>query len=288
MSSTTLTTSRDPKGLKFVANVEAVYNKANLDDERAQQLNESSEFIDALRKLIQRWSTTNQFANEVVASSYSYLSGYATPKPIADQVKILKEFFPDLGTVDESIATRDLPTDDVEGSFAISRWERIAPTYGEAVQKVLDLIKQTRDGKFYNYCEGQLGPQHLRQHARTAEKFHQLGQQQEGHDILVVPCQFGILHRGRSVRRAREVMPANEFGLDAFSVGIMLLTHPERLRHLNDLWIDCAGDEFSPVADGRFSKASCFLFSDGQVEFVSRDVDLARDYCGSASGFLAQ
>jgi len=49
------------------------------------------------------------------------------------------------------------------------------------------------------------------------------------HDILVVPAQFGLRHRGRSVRRVREVMNANEFGLGVFAIGIMLLTHPERL-----------------------------------------------------------
>ena len=287
MSTTTLTTSRDPKGLKFVANVEAAYNKANLDDERAQRLNESPEFIEALRELIQQWSATNQFADEEVASTYGYLSGYTTPKPIADQVKQLREFFPDLGTVDESVTTCDLPIN-AEGYFAIPRWERIAPTYGEAVQKVLDLIKQTRDGEFHHYREGNLGPQHFRQHARTVEKFQQLGEQQQGHDVLVAPCQFGIRHRGRSVRRARVVMTDNEFVLDAFSVGIMLLTHPERLQHYDDLWLDGSGDEYSPDADGVFDYAPFFYFHGGKVKFGTNYVGYAHDYYGSVSAVLLQ
>lgn len=287
MSTTTLTTSRDPRGQKLIATVAAAYDKADLDDERAQRLNESTEFVQALRELIQQWSATNQFANEEVASTYGYLSGYTTPKPITDQVKLLKEFFPELGTVDESVATCDLPPD-TEGYFTIPCWEKIALTYSEALQRVLDLIKQTRNGKFHNYREGQLGPLHLRQHARTVERFQQLGDQQQGHDILVVPCQFGILHRGRSVRRAREVMTVGEFGLGAFSVGIMLLTHPERLQHFNDLWIDCAGDEFSPGAGGVFGRAPCFRFSDGEVRFGTGDVGVAHGRYGSASGSLSQ
>ena len=289
MSTTTLTTSRDPKGQKFIATVAAAYDKAGLDDECAQRLNESTEFVQALRELIRQWSAINQFADEGVASNCGYLSGYTAPKPIADQVKLLREFFPDLGTstFDENIATSELSSG-AEGYFAIPRWQKIASTYGEAVQKVLDLIKQTRDGKFHNYREGQLGPQHLRQHARTVEKFQQLGEQQEGHDFLVVPCQFGIRHRGRSVRRAREVMTANEFGLNTFSIGIMLLANPERLRHYNDLWIDCAGDEYAPVTGDDFCRAPCFYFDDGEVKFATRDVDYAYGCCGSASGLLLQ
>jgi hypothetical protein len=104
-----------------------------------------------------------------------------------------------------------------------------------------------------------------------------------------VPAQFGLRHRGRSVRRAREVFNASEFGLDTFAVGIMLLTHPERLQHYDDLWIDCAGDEYDdPGDDGRFSLAPYFCFSCGKVELLARRFDVAGGYCGSASGFVSQ
>jgi hypothetical protein len=286
MSITTLTTSRDPKGLKFLATVEAVYNKAALDAERAQRLNESPEFVSELRKLIEKHSSTNQFAAEEVPSSYGYLSGY-TPKPIAEQVKLLREFFPQLGSCDESIATRDLPVG-AEYYFAIPMWQKIAATYGEAVQKVLDLIKQTRNGKLYNYRDGQLGPQFLRQHIRTVEMMERLEAQYTGHDILIVPAQFGLRHRGRSVRRVRAVFTANEFGLGSFAAGIMLLTHPERLQHYDDLWIDCPGDEYVPDADSDFHGAPYFGFYDLHVEFYANYVDDAIGCYGSVSAFLPQ
>ncbi|KKQ56705.1 MAG: hypothetical protein US74_C0012G0028 [Parcubacteria group bacterium GW2011_GWA2_38_13] len=233
-------------------------------------------------------SVSDQYADEEVTSSYGYLSGYK-PKRITEQTNILRQLFPGIGFADEKLAEQPLPPN-AEGWFAIPKWQTLAPTYGEAVEKVLAMIGSKR--KFNNYRDGQFGAQYLRQHAKTVEMFQKLGDEQKGHDlptgqagILIVACQFGLRHRGKSVRRAREIFEANEFGLDAFSVGIMLLTHPERLAHFDDLWIDCAGDDFAPDADGRFSSAPYFDFSSGHVEFDTYWVDDALDYYGSASGF---
>lgn len=173
----------------------------------------------------------------------------------------------------------------VEGLFAIPRWDKIAPTYNEAVEKVLELISKICVGKFKNY-RGNLGPDRLHQHERTVAMLKKLGDQQKGYDILIFPAQFGIRHRGRSVRRAREVFNKNEFGLGAFEVGIMLLTHPERLHHYDDLWIDCAGDEYDvPGDDDRFTRAPLFVFSD-LVEFGAGWIYGANKHFGSASGFI--
>ena len=258
-----------------------------LEKDGAQRLIENGgEFQTELKKLVERFSITNQYADEQVKSSYGYLSGYK-PKGITMQTNQLRELFPGIGYADEKLAEGTLP-ENAEGWFAIPRWEKVAPTYGEAVQKVLDLIKQTRSGAFYNYREGQLGSSQLRQSQKSTAIFQKLGDEQKEHNILVVPAQFGIRHRGRSVRRAREVMNANECGLGAFAIGIMLLTHPERLQHYDDLWIDCAGDEFAPIADDVFSKSPYFGFGDGEVEFDTYGVDDAYGHYGSASVCLPQ
>jgi hypothetical protein len=118
--------------------------------------------------------------------------------------------------------------------------------------------------------------------------FQKLGNEQKGHDILIVPCQFGLRHRGRSVRRAREVMNTVEFGLDAFAVGCMILTHPEREVKWEQLHVDCAGDEFSPDADGDFPNAPFFHFYNDKVEFRASWYGSAYELCGSASAFLSQ
>jgi len=263
-----------------------------LDKEGFQKLIErGDEFNSAIAALIvaktRELSVSNQFANEEVESSYGYPSGYQKPKSITEQTNILRQFFPGIGYADEKIAEQLFPRN-TEGWFAIPRWEKIAPTYREACQKVFEIIKKTRNGKFQNYREGQLDPMHLRQSEKSAKMFQKLADEQNDHDILVIAAQFGLRHRGRSVRRAREVMNALEFGLGTFAVGIMLLTHPDRLQHYDDLWIDCAGDEFSYAAGGRFGLAPCFSFYDGRLRFDAHGVANAYGFYGSASASVPQ
>lgn len=272
--------------------IEKVLAELGLDNPGAQRVIEhGDEFAEAIRNAaltsLKDLSVSDKFKDEEEESEYGYLSGYK-PKGITEQTNRLRELFPGIGYAAEKLAEGTLPPN-AEGWFAIPRWEKIAPTYNEAVQKVLDLIKQTRNGKFYNYREGQLGPERLRQTARTAKFFQTLGDEQKDQDILVVPAQFGLRHRGRSVRRAREVMQVNEFGLGAFAIGIMLLTHPERLNHYDDLYVDCAGDEFDdPDSGDRFGRAPGFVFAGGKVEFGTRWFSYAFSDDGSASGFVPQ
>ena len=84
------------------------------------------------------------------------------------------------------------------------------------------------------------------------------------------------------------MMTINEFGLGAYHIGIMLLTHPSRLQHFDDLWIDCVGDEYASAGDGGFVSAPYFAFDDGEVEFDTRFSDDASDNYGSASAVCSQ
>ncbi len=282
--SVSVVTTRDDKGRKFIEVVEAAYNKARLSDDEAQRVNEASGLKDLIEQHIIDNRASNKYANEEVKSSYAYPSGYRV-KGITEQTNRLRELLPGVGYADEQIINQPLP-EGAEGWFAIPRWEQITPTYEEAVKRVFILLKETRDGKFYNCREDQLGLQSLRQHDRTVRMFQILGEQQQGKDILVVPAQFGLRHRGRSVRRAREVFKANEFGLGSFAVGCILLTHPEREIQWEQLHIDCAGDEVSPIADGGFSDAPYFGFGGDGLRFGFIWTDFARESYGSASGFL--
>lgn len=277
---------------------------AGLDEELAQKLIESKDNYLATKvvRMIrgeafnpwvsQELSVPDLFASlradEEVWSRRKYPESY-TLKGVTRQITILRELFPELkdATCDETNARR--PPYGADGWFAIPRWEKIAPTYGEAVEKVLALIASKR--KFY-YRDGMLGAEYLRQHARTQMGFQKLCDQQKAYgkdcDILVVPAQFGLRHRGRSVRRAREVFTAHEFGLGAFAVGVMFLTHPERLQRYNDLWIDCAGDEYAPGADGNFSCAPFFYTTDGWAKLDAHGYNEGDDRFGSVSGFLTR
>ena len=236
-------------------------------------------------------SVSGQFKDEEVKSHYCYLSGYQ-PKSLADQVARLKTLYPQLKDAEVSDLGK-LPKG-AEGWFAIPNiWKDdslLTGTYNDNVVRVLDLIKQDRNGVFYNRRKGQLVLKRLRQSARTEVAMRKLSEEQGHPDILVIAAQFGLTHRGRSVRRACEVMvDQRQYGLGVFAIGVMLLTHPDRLKHLDDLWIDCAGDEFDdPDAVDRFDRALCFELSIGWVWLATRRTGNAHVYYGSASCFLPQ
>jgi len=269
-----------------------------LDKDGAQRIIENGgEFQVGLKELIQKHSVTNQFADEEVESSYTYPKEYRGPKQIVDQIKAIAEIF----GLDPSNAlefAKNLPElpNGAEGWFAIPTVDAVAAKhfpevtdpadrYCRAVELVLEKIGKSR--KFYNYREGEITPNRLRQHARTLHALGQIGETQKG-DILIVPAQYGTRHRGRSVRRAREVFVAGEFGLGAFAVGCMALTHPDRYVRWEELDTDCAGDEFAPNAGGDFSRAPLFGFGGGRVKFRAGWFVAALGKCGSVSAFGPQ
>lgn len=281
-------THRDPKGSKFMAIIEAAYNKAGLKEDEAQRVNETPGLADLIGEFIAKARLRQEFADEEVESRYGYLSGYQKPNSVTEQANRLRELFPGIGYANEALADAPVPQG-AEGKFVIPRWQKIAPTYNEVVEIVLGKLREAYGKKFYNYIDGKLGAKHLREGAAKKAAFRKLGDEQKDYDLLVVDGQFGILHRGRSVRRARVVMESSgQFGFGAFEVGIMLLTHANRLRHYDDLWIDCAGDEYSYEADGQFPRAPFFNFYDGRLEFGSGGVVIASGDYGSSSGFIPQ
>ena len=292
----TLITSRDPKGLHAAGLFEAVYNKSKLDEARAQRLNEhGGELQDGIAKLIAELSVPNQYANEEVRSSCAYPKEYKGPKPIKVQIKALAKIF-DLDPSHAIEFVKNLPAlpEGAEGWFAIPSVDPLAkkhfPEVTDPVQKYCQAVqlvhaKIAASRSFYNYREGQITPAQLRVHARTAHALDLIAETQKG-DILIVPCQLGMRHRGQSVRRAREVFVANEFGFGSLAVGSIVLTHPERLVRWEELDMDCSGDEFSPEADGDFSKSPFFRFYGGKVKFGTAFVGGPLGGFGSVSGFL--
>lgn len=231
-------------------------------------------------------------SSEERPSNYTYPPEYKGPKPIREQVDALKVLFPQLSLgltiefIEKVLPTLVLPAG-AEGWFAIPLQQKIADNYNATVEQILATIASKR--RFHNYRAGELGPEHLHQHACTLAMLKEIGGQQKG-DILIVPAQFGMLHRGRSVRRARECFGGNEFGLGAFAVGCMALVHPERYVRWEQLHTDCPGDEFSPGADGGFSHAPLFRFRVilDRLIFDPYRVDVAFGFYGSVSAFLPQ
>ena len=280
---TTSVTSRDPKGLKATSIFADAYNSLKLDDERAQRLNEHPDFSLGLKQLITKCSASNQYASEETASNYTYPEGYEI-LPIEEQIKKIAEIF-GLNPTEALEYAKNLPKlpEGAEGWFAIPRWDKVASTYNQAVETALAKFGESR--KFYNYRKGELGEKYLRQSQRSLDMWDKLYEQQPG-DIIIVPAQFGLRHRGKSVRRARETFSINEFGLGVFATTCMLLTHPTRLKVWEQLHWDCAGDEYNWDVGGGWSGCPYFGFDDDGVEFGASRVEGVGQGFGSASAFL--
>ena len=233
-------------------------------------------------EIIQRHTASDKFKDEEVGSNRVYPPSYRV-RPIEAQVTEFKKLFPKLGTCMEKLARKPL-LEGAEAWFAIPRWQALAPTYNEAVELVLATLASKR--KFQNRIVGRLGPTYLRQSERAKLAGKILAEQQQGHDIMVVAAQAGMLHRGCSARRARLRMAGNEFGAGVFAVACMLLTHPERLSSDEALMIDCGGDEYSVRGDITFDRVPLFDYDISGIEFSIFYEDRSRNLWGTPSGFL--
>ncbi|MEK7139507.1 MAG: hypothetical protein AAB817_02300, partial [Patescibacteria group bacterium] len=262
--------SRDPKGLKFMSIVEAAYNKAGLTEEEAQRVNDTPGLAEHVASFIAKSRQPNQFEGEEVRSSYDYPPEYKGPRLIAEQIAAIAKIF-GLDPAQALECAKKLPQrpEGAEGYFAFPSVDALAEKYFpevtdpaekycRAIQLIHQKIAELRT--FYNWREGQTVPAQLRLTARTAEFLAKIVESQPG-DILIIAAQLGKRHRGKSVRRAREVFVQNEFGLGSLIVGSIALTHPERFVRSAELDMDCAGDEFDPAADGSFDHAPCFVFA---------------------------
>ena len=243
-----------------------------------------AELTSAAHKIIERLTQSDKYQEEETISLREYPPAYKV-RSIEAQVASLREAFPTLGACVERLARNEVPAE-AEAWFAIPRWQAIAPTYGEAVQKAVTVLESKR--RFSNRLTGNLGAKFLRQSRRTVLAEDLVASRQPGSDILVVAAQFGLRHRGCSARRARVVMASHEFGLGAFALASMLITHPERLSLIDTLMIDCSGDEYSLRGDTVYDRVPLFDFDLGGIEFSVFYEDRARNLWGTPSAFAVK
>lgn len=242
----------------------------------------SASIAELLVKEIERRTASDRYKAEQVPSERTYPPSYRI-YPIEAQVTELRKNFPQLGKCHEKLARRPLP-EGAEGWFAIPRWQALAPTYNEAVEAALRVLGSKR--RIHNRIADRMGAAFLRQSSRSVLGTKILAEQQPDADILVAAAQMGMRHRGRSARRARMAMAANEFGADTLSVASILLTHPERLSSETTLMIDCGGDEYSVRGDLSFDRVPLFDYDISGVEFSIFYDDRARDLWGTPSVFV--
>jgi hypothetical protein len=236
----------------------------------------------AVTEIVHNYTISSKYEDEEVGSDRSYPLNYRV-RPVEAQVTELRKAFPELGNCQEKLGRLPLP-EDAEAWFAIPRWQAVAPTYNEAVEKIIEVLAQKR--RLSNRIAGRLGEKYLRQIERSRLAQTTLAEQQEGNDVLVVAAQAGMLHRGCSARRTRASLAGNEYCLGVFAIASILLTHPERLSAGDALMIDCGGDEYSPRADYTFDRVPLFDFDISGIEFSIFYQDRARNLWGTPTGFL--
>jgi len=295
----TFVTADHDKGQHAVGIFRARLNDAKLSEEEMQRVNDSSVFAAGLDELFAKARVLNDFAGEEVKPAYGYPNGYAI-RTVPQQIATLLEIFPGLDATQALELAKRLPKKlpyGTEGYFALPKVSAIAriffadvedeaEQYVRAVNLILDKIAEQRS--FHNYRSGQITKERLRQRVKDREKLLAVEASQPG-DIIVIAGQFGQKYGGKSVRRVRVLITGTEFGLGAFHVGCMVLTHPKRLQKREELDLDCPGDEFDESdSDDRFARAPVFRYLDDKVKFGTIVVSRARDYYGSVSGFPPQ
>lgn len=282
--------------------VEKAITDFGLDKDGAQRVHEhGGEFAEAIRLAVvaslENLSVADKYKGEEVRVAYGYPKEYKGPKPIEEQIKAIAEIF-NLDPAEALEYAKNLPAlpSGAEGWFAVPSVDAVANKHfpevtdsAEEYCKVLELVHQklAKSRSFYNYRDGEIDTDHVRVSTRTLEAMQKIVEEQKG-DILIIAAQLGKRHGGRSVRRAREVFVSNEYGLTSVAVGSIALVHPERFVRWEELDMDCAGDEWSPSADGDFSESPCFRFVGSLVWFATYYVSHAHAYYGSASGFSPQ
>jgi hypothetical protein len=260
---------------------------------------------EAVKAIILDMTTPNKYENEVVSSNYTYPKEFVR-KSEEEQIVILcqKVLKIDPRPVVEHLKKFMMPTvlpfgcHSQDGNFAILSpfgAQVLVPGYSDpfssklyckTLLKFFEIIKSERN--FINYRENQIDEQYLRQSIRTLDFYKTIGAIQGESPIWILSTQLGFLHKGKSVRRGREIFLGNEFGLGSVAMASIAETHPKRYVRWKELDTDCSGDEFAPDADGVFSEAPFLGLGDGKLEFDTNDVSCACDCFGSVSAFVSQ
>ncbi|MFA5886742.1 MAG: hypothetical protein WC863_03100 [Patescibacteria group bacterium] len=240
----------------------------------------------------------SEFIHQQTVSTSDYPSKYET-KSIFEQIVSVANRYrlspkDSLIFYEEVIAKRPLCSG-AEARFAVASPVALAQKYFPRVnnfdsyalrlQIVLKEIRKSRH--FCNWRAGQLTSERLGQQTRTLVALSLISREQLG-DIWVIDAQFGRYHAGQSVNYSRELIgnTVNEFGLDAASVGDMILENPDRFVDGHELSVDCPGDEFRLENDS-ISLVPGFGFSEGKLVFGAYSVSGYFGCAGSVSAFLA-
>jgi hypothetical protein len=252
--------------------------------------------------ILEQLAITNPFEKEKVSPNGDWRYDTATLPNLDTQVARIMGALTGVGPVGigHAPAWQGEITDKADGLTAIPSLldlgkmlevdDPLGAGYGQLLEKVLDRLSAARNGKFYNYRKGQLGPNYVRLHEGVRQRREELENAipyvEQKIRFLIAPVSTGRHYQGYSPRNARiDALELGALPLDPISVALMLVAWPERLNKYPQTLIDCSGCEYSWDADGEWTRVCYFYFDVSELEFDARDAGLPRDGCGAAVAF---
>lgn len=290
--------SQDPEGLVATQKWQEAFNQAKLSGPNgsAERLLDNDEFWQNLPTLMRKYTALNHYSNAVSKNIRVYPKGYMGPNPIEKQIEIIADTF-ELDPTEAFLLAKNLPnlSRGAEGWFAIPKIEVVTnkffpkiknqnALYSDAVNLVLSKIATNRN--VHNGFGQSLSQLKIHQDARTSKFLKKIEIKQRG-NIIIVAAQFGINHNGKSVNLVKNNFAEFEFGLGAFQVLCMALTHPERYSEWNELDTGCPGDVLILENSKKIGAPIIFLNSDKRLWFDAYSVNTKRIYLGLVTAFIS-
>lgn len=177
-----------------------------------------------------------------------YRSGYASSKSIFEQVDILCSNFPALNpdkllSYAKRFDSKQVP---LEGLFVLIRRGFFGDDRKE-LAVMLGQLEKLYGGNFFNQEVARMNSEVFYPEPVMTPFEKELFRTQGESDLLLVAGQLGASYRGLSAKDAHKLFAPHEFGLFPKDFATMLLTHPERLKHKEDLAALCSGSLTSGV-----------------------------------------
>lgn len=171
--------------------------------------------------------------------------------------------------------------------FPILTWQQVANTYEDAVNLILDMIKDSRNGRFQSIFGQNFSAPYLWKERYFAKNIDLLCRQQRGCIIKILSAQTDGRYQGISADQLRNHISNYEFDLDIFTVGLMILLDEDLISDYRDTGIVCSGNRYSEKGDGEYKKVPVFRMDaagDLVLDIVSRDK--TSEFFSSATGFV--
>ncbi|MEI6378803.1 MAG: hypothetical protein WCO55_04025 [Candidatus Falkowbacteria bacterium] len=212
----------------------------------------------------------------------------------AEQLASLRVDLGELPDFNPDFIVKPLP-DKAANNFVVPQWSILAPTYLEALDKVHQALAahlEFTNGLNLSHGERQ-DLKFLRPQFRTVKGWEKMVQAQQC-GVVIVPAQFTGHYQDLGFRNlyTEKMNREDEFGLDPYTVAIVLLSHQYLYYDGAELNLDirCAGAHYPPrnPPDADSSSILYFLKSqEGKQElFLSSNAHTFSDAEGWATGYI--